>query len=61
MMSLHKAERRFWNTPELIDYLLPFLDAESTARLAQAHEKTLNILHGSYAWGKLRPGQFSAI
>ena len=52
-MSSHNAERSFWKTPELIERLLPFLDSRSTARLAQAHEKTLNILQGCVPWGKL--------
>ena len=52
-MSSHNAERSFWKTPELIEQLLPFLDPESTRRLAQAHGLTLNILQGGVAWGKL--------
>ena len=52
-MSSHNAERSFWKTPELIEQLLPFLDPESTRRLAQAHALTLDILQGSVAWGKL--------
>ena len=52
-MSLHSAERSFWNCPELVEKLLPFLDPKSTARLARSHQKTLNILQGSFVWGKL--------
>ena len=43
----------FWQTPELLQGLLPFLDLESTLRLAQAHEKTRSILQGSRAWRNL--------
>ena len=52
-MSSRNAERSFWNTPELIEQLLTFLDPESTGRLAQSHALTLNILHGTVAWRKL--------
>ena len=30
----------FWNTPELIEDLLPFLDPDSTKCLAEAHDLT---------------------
>ena len=30
----------FWNTPELIEELLPFLDPDSTKCLAEAHDLT---------------------
>ena len=47
------ASKKFWETPELVEKLLPFLDHKSTYILAQAHVKTRNILQGSYSWNKL--------
>ena len=49
----NEAECKFWQTPELIEELLPNLDPESTLRLAQAHERTRNILEGSRVWKNL--------
>ena len=49
----NEAECKFWQTPELIEELLPNLDPESTLRLAQAHEMTRDILQGSINWNKL--------
>ena len=43
----------FWRPPELVQGLLPFLNLESTLRLAQAHQKTRSILQGSRAWNSL--------
>ena len=51
--SKSEAEQMFWQTPELVQGLLPFLDLDSTLRLAQAHEKTQSILQGSRAWRNL--------
>ena len=47
------ASKKFWETPELVENLLPFLDHKATSVLAQAHVKTRNILQGSYVWNKL--------
>ena len=47
------AEMKFWEMPELVDRLLPFLDVESTLGLAQVQELTQKILQGSHAWNKL--------
>ena len=48
-----EAENQFWETPELVDMLLTFLDLQSTLHLAQNHEVTWKILQGSFAWNKL--------
>ena len=32
----HEAERRFWQCPELVEKVLPFLDSYSTLQLAKA-------------------------
>ena len=47
-----EAERKFWRTPELIERLLLFLDAESTLVLAQSHVRTLNVMEGGWVWNK---------
>ena len=44
----------FWNTPELIERLLPYLDAESTKCLAEAHDLTQEtLLTRDSIWNKL--------
>ena len=48
-----EAEQKFWQTPELIEGLLLYLDPRSTQQLAQAHERTRNILQGSRVWNNL--------
>ena len=48
-----EAEQKFWQTPELIEGLLLYLNPESTLRLAVAHERTRNILQGSRVWNNL--------
>ena len=48
-----EAEQKFWQTPELIEGLLLYLNPESTLRLAIAHERTRNILQGSRVWNNL--------
>ena len=48
-----EAERKVWQTPELIEGLLPFLDPASTLELALAHKKTRSILKGSRVWKHL--------
>ena len=42
-----------WQTPELVEGLLPFLDPASTLELALAHKKTRSILKGSRVWKHL--------
>ena len=48
-----EAARKFWELPELVEKLLPFLDLESTLHLAQAHQLTRDILQRSFTWDKL--------
>ena len=48
-----RAEKKFWEIPELVERLLDFLDLPSTLHLAQIHELTRKILQGSLAWNKL--------
>ena len=47
------AGEKFWQTAELIEHLLPFLDFESTLKLAQSHALTLDILKIDSNWNKL--------
>ena len=49
----HEAEQKFWQTAELVQGLLPYLDLESTLRLAKTHQKTRSILQGSRVWTNL--------
>ena len=50
----------FWNTPELIERLLPYLDAESTKCLAEAHDLTQEtLLTRDSIWNKLLRRTFS--
>ena len=48
-----EVEKKFWETPELIDNLLSFLDLKSTLHLARAHKITQNILERTFVWNKL--------
>ena len=48
-----EAEWKVWQTPELVEGLLPFLDPASTLELALAHKKTRTILKGSRVWKRL--------
>ena len=48
-----EAELKFWQMPELLEGLLVYLDPESTLRLAEAHERTRNILQGTRVWNNL--------
>ena len=52
-MNCKQASVKFWETPELIEKLLPYLDLKSTVRLAQTHEMTQNILQRRCIWNKL--------
>ena len=48
------AEKMFWQTRELVDKLVPFLDVESVSRLAEAHHLTAQVLQDtSRTWKKL--------
>ena len=51
--TMSEAEKIFWETPELLEKLLPFLDPESTLTLVQCHKKILRILEGPYMWNQL--------
>ena len=46
-------EKKFLETPEWIEHVLPFLDLCSTSHLAKCHTMILNILQGSFQWDKL--------
>ena len=50
---MSEAARMFFETPELVEKLLPFLDLKSTLHLARTHVLTQNILAGSRIWNKL--------
>ena len=48
-MSATEAEEHFWVIPELVEYLLPFLDAFSISSLACVHKPTTKILQGFHS------------
>ena len=50
--AFSSGETKFWNSPELVDTFLGFLDGQSTLILAQAHCKTFQILQSSIGWKK---------
>ena len=52
-MSCKPASVKFWETPELIEKLLPNLDLKSTVCLARTHVMTQNILQRRCIWNKL--------
>ena len=45
-----KLSEKFWETPELVEKLLPFLDPESTLNLAQIQDKVPSVLQGALIW-----------
>ena len=47
------AERKFWWTPELLEQLMPLLDATSASNLAEAHPFTVEVLQGGSTWKQL--------
>ena len=47
------AITQFWETPELVERVLPYLDLTSTKMLAKAHKLTRLILKRAFAWHKL--------
>ena len=54
MVSVQEsASKRFWRTPELVEALLPHLDAASILKLAKAHPPTIGILQGGSVWEKV--------
>ena len=44
------AENEFWNTPDLIRELVPFLDLASILNLASVHDITLALIYHNSAW-----------
>ena len=50
---LGESRRKFWTCPELVDYLLIFLDAKSVFNLCQALNPALRVVQGRNAWNKL--------
>ena len=51
--SQEEAMKIFWLTPELVEKLVPFLDAKSLSSLAQASKFTAQVLQGDTVWSKL--------
>ena len=47
------AEKKFWRTPDLIETLLPFLDANSTLALVKVLPLALDIVQMKTMWIKL--------
>ena len=47
------AEYIFWETSELVDKLLSYLDLTSIKQLAESHKVTRHILGNAFAWKKL--------
>ena len=48
--QISEAEKKFWETRELVEMLLPFLDPESTLNLAQNQDKVPGVLQGPLIW-----------
>ena len=44
---------KFWETPELVEKLLPYLDLSTTKLLAESHKLTRKILKKAFNWNKL--------
>ena len=44
---------KFWETPELVEKLLPYLDLSATKLLAESHKLTRKILKKALNWNKL--------
>ena len=49
----HEALEKFWKTPELVEMLLPFLNAKNTLNLARTRLFNIQILQGFLVWNKL--------
>ena len=47
------AEATFWATQDVVEKVLPFLDAFSTLSLATVHPLTVQILKGGFFWNQL--------
>ena len=48
-----EAREKFLSSPELVSYLLPFLNLKSILSLAEAQDFTRAILQKSFNWDKL--------
>ena len=48
-----EAKEKFLETPELVEMLLPFLNAKDTKNLAQSQLLNIKILQGPLIWNKL--------
>ena len=57
-LAKSNAEKKFWETPELVEKLLHFLDLASTKELAESHRLTRQILQGVFFWNKLIKNTF---
>ena len=49
---MSSSERKVWQSPELLDKLLSYLDVSSTLHLAQAHAFTIQVLQNKSCWNK---------
>ena len=47
------AEKKFWRMPEMVERLLPFLDAVSTLSLVKALPLALELIQRKFLWRKL--------
>ena len=47
------AQTMFWNTKELVDTLLGFLDAKAIKNLALVHPPVIGLLQSDFVWAKL--------
>ena len=47
------AKTKFWRTPELVERLMPFLDAQSTLALVKALPLALEVIQRKFMWIKL--------
>ena len=52
-MSNREAEELFWMTPELVEYLLSFLDPASILVLAKAHPFAQQVLQRGLNWTRM--------
>ena len=48
-----EAAKKFWETPELVEKLLPFLDLGAILHLAKTNKMTRDILQKSCIWNQL--------
>ena len=48
-----EAKENFFETPELVEMLLPFLNAKDAKNLAQSQLLNIKILQGPLVWNKL--------